>query len=338
MSELRKDPIIERWVIVSPDRGLRPHDFAHHEEVSVTRECPFCEGKEGKTPPEVYALRESSSSDGPGWKVRVVPNMFPALSRDAETGGSRNGIYECMNGVGAHEVIVETPDHDKRLEMHTPESLRLVFDTYRQRLEELGKDERFHYIIIFKNEGKQAGASLSHPHSQLIATPVTPKRVKEELIGARNYYRSEGRCLFCDIIDEERASGERIVRESEDFIAFCPYAARFPFETWIMPKRHSPDYHDITGEELDGLARIVIDTMKRLSGVLNKPQYNYILHTGPVRYAHEDYWSTLDADWHWHMEIMPRITDIAGFEWGTGYYVNPTPPEEAARYMRESEI
>jgi UDPglucose--hexose-1-phosphate uridylyltransferase len=283
-------------------------------------------------------LREGSPPDGSGWKVRVVPNKFPALSREEDMGEPMEGMYERMNGVGAHEVIIETPEHDKRLERHTPESLSLVLDTYRQRLIELNRDARFRYVIIFKNEGEQAGASLSHAHSQLIATPVTPKRVREELIGAREYYESKGRCIFCDIIREERTGKQRIVEESEDFIAFCPFASRFPYETWVLPKKHSPDYQTLTGEELLGLARILIGTMRRLSEVLNRPQYNYILHTGPVRYAMPGYWTTLDMDWHWHIEIMPRVTDIAGFEWGTGYYINPTLPEEAARYMREVKV
>ncbi len=338
MSELRKDPVIGRWVIISPQRGLRPHDFEHQEEVNTSGECPFCEGNEEKTPPEVYALRQGSPPDGPGWTVRVVTNKFPALSGEGDEARRKVGMYEMMDGVGAHEVIIESPRHVKRIETHTPETLLPVLDVYRLRLLELGRDDRFRYVIIFKNEGKQAGASLSHPHSQVIATPVTPKRVKEELAGAREYHSSRGRCIFCDIIEEEQKKKQRVVEENEGFIAFCPFAPRFPFETWILPKNHSPDFHSLDEQGLNQLAQIMIVTMGRLSKVLNKPQYNYIIHTAPVRYAREGYWSTLDADWHWHMEIMPRVTDIAGFEWGTGYYINSTLPEEAAEYMREAKI
>lgn len=338
MSELRKDPVIGRWVIISPQRGLRPHDFQHQEEANTSGECPFCEGNEEKTPPEVYALRQGSPPDGPGWTVRVVTNKFPALSGEGDKARRKAGMYDMMDGVGAHEVIIETPQHVKRIETYTPETLLPVLDVYRLRLLELGRDDRFRYIMIFKNEGKQAGASLSHPHSQVIATPVTPKRVKEELTGAREYHNARGSCVFCDIIEEEQNEKQRVVEENEGFIAFCPFAPRFPFETWILPKNHSPDYHSLDKRGLDQLAQIMIATMGRLSKALNKPQYNYIIHTGPVRYAREGYWSTLDADWHWHMEIMPRVTDIAGFEWGTGYYINSTLPEEAAQYMREAKI
>jgi len=334
---LRIDPIIGRWVIISPGRGLRPHDFKHREEAAAGGDCPFCEGNEGKTPPEVYAIRDGTPPNSPGWKVRVVTNKYSALSSEEKLEKWERGIFRGMAGMGAHEVIIETPEHDKRLEMHTPESLWPVLDVYRLRLLELSADDRFRYVLLFKNEGEKAGASLSHPHTQIIATPVTPKRIKEELRGSGEYYRTHGECIFCKIIQEEQAQRERIVAENESFLALCPFASRFPYETWILPKKHSPDYYAIDSDGIHRLAQVIIETMKKLSGVLNRPQYNYILHTAPVRYAREGYWTTLDADWHWHIEIISRVTEIGGFEWGTGLYINTVSPEDAAESLREAE-
>jgi UDPglucose--hexose-1-phosphate uridylyltransferase len=221
--------------------------------------------------------------------------------------------------------------------MHSRESLSKVFQAYKDRLVDLNRDSRLKYILIFKNEGRQAGASLSHPHSQLIATPITPKRVKEELIGAKDYFNYKDRCVFCDIIREEISQEIRVIYENRSFVSFCPFASRFPFEIWVMPKRHSPDFYSIDHEELLLLSDAVIGVMQKLAIALNNPQYNFVLHTGPVRWARMGYWVTLDVDYHWHIEIMPKLTHVAGFEWGTGFYINPTIPEEAAKFLREVE-
>ncbi|MBI5116186.1 DUF4931 domain-containing protein [Candidatus Poribacteria bacterium] len=338
MPELRKDPVVGRWVIIATERGKRPMDF-HPEPVSDdTGFCPFCEGHEDKTPPEILAFRDNHQvANGPGWNVRVVPNKFPALRIEGEMGKAGVGMYDKMNGIGAHEVIIETPDHFKKLDMHTQDSLAKVFQACKNRIIDLNNDKRFKYILVFKNEGRQAGASLSHPHSQLIATPVTPKRVKEELMGAKEFFNYKDRCVFCDIIREELSQGSRIIYENKGFVSFSPFASRFPFEIWVLPKRHSPDFQTIEYEEMLLLADILIVTMRKLAVALNRPQYNLVLHTGPVRWARMGYWVTLDMDYHWHIEIMPKLTQVAGFEWGTGFYINPTVPEEAAKFLREIE-
>ena len=335
MPELRKDPILGRWVIISTERAQRPRDFHTCPEKPDSRGCPFCEGKEELTPPEIFAFRAPNTRpNSPGWQVRVVPNKFPALRVEGELGKEGRGMYDRMNGIGAHEVIIETPDHQKCLEMHTRESLTKILETYKLRLVDLGRDMRFKYILIFRNEGTAAGASLSHPHSQLIATPVTPKRVKEELTGALDYFNYKDRCVFCDILTQELAERARIVYENEGFLSFCPFASRFPFEIWVLPKRHHPDFHSLSGAEMMVLADAMIVTLSKLGKALSHPQYNYILHTGPVRWPRKDYWRTIDSDFHWHIEIMPRLTQLAGFEWGTGFYINPTAPEEAASYLQ----
>jgi len=337
MSELRKDPVVGRWVIIATERGRRPSDFKvpplSQEEVGF---CPFCEGNESKTPPEIFAFRKPQThANGPGWDIRVVPNKFPALRVEGDIEKMGVGMYDKMNGIGAHEVIIETPQHPLRLEEQPIEGIAKVFETYKIRLEDLIKDSRMRYILIFKNQGAAAGATLEHSHSQLIATPITPKRVKEELNGAEEYHQYKDRCVFCDVMREELGEKTRLVYDNEHFVAFCPFASRFPFEVWVMPRRHHPDYHSMTAPELHSLAECMKTTLTRLSKALNQPQYNYILHTGPVRWARRGYWATLDYDFHWHIEIMPRLTRIAGFEWGSGFYINPTLPEEAAKYLRE---
>jgi UDPglucose--hexose-1-phosphate uridylyltransferase len=336
MPELRKDPVIGRWVIMATERGKRPTDFNPEPATDDTGFCPFCEGREDKTPPEIFAYRnDHQAANKPGWDVRVIPNKFPALRVEGDMGKVGVGMYDKMNGIGAHEVVIETPDHLKKFHMHTPESLAKVFLAYQNRLTDLSQDKRFKYILIFKNEGRRAGASLSHPHSQLIATPVTPKRIRETLIGAKDYYNYKDRCVFCDIIREELSQEVRLVYENDGFVSFCPFASRFPFEMWVLPKRHHPDFQSLDYNEILQLSDLFINVMKKLAIALNQPQYNFILSTGPVRWARMGYWMTLDLDFHWHFEIMPRLTRVAGFEWGTGFYINPTVPEEAARFLRE---
>jgi len=340
MPELRKDPVVGRWVIIASERALRPSDFHKVSEEPSGSEvkCPFCPGNEHTTPPEIYAIRDDGSQPNtPGWKVRVVPNKFPALRIEGDLGRRGIGMYDMMSGIGAHEVIIETPNHYKKLCDLSVAELSLVLKTYRFRLSDLKKDPRFRYILIFKNQGEQAGASLHHSHSQIIATPVTPKRVKEELQGAREWFIMKERCVFCDIINQELDSGSRLVYENESFIAFAPFAARFPFECCIMPKKHSCDFDSITDEEIIQLADALGIVLRKLKVALNDPQYNYIIHTAPNRYQRRGYWTTLEQDYHWHIEIIPRLTKVAGFEWGTGFYINPTPPEDAAKYLRETE-
>ncbi|MCX6357609.1 MAG: galactose-1-phosphate uridylyltransferase [Candidatus Aureabacteria bacterium] len=339
MPELRKDPILGRWVIISTERAQRPKDFVACPEKPDPKNCPFCGGRENLTPPEIFAFRAPHTApNGPGWEVRVVPNKYPALRVEGDLEKAGVGMYDRMNGIGAHEVIIETPDHYTTIEQQSREGVGKILEAYKLRLLDLSKDLRFKYILIFRNQGRTAGASLSHPHSQLIATPVTPKRVKEELAGAREYFDFKDRCIFCDIVRQELDEHSRIVYENEMFVSFCPFASRFPFEIWVIPKRHELDFQSQSPKEMHVLADMMIVTLKKLKAALNNPQYNYLLHTAPLRRPRKDYWTTIEHDYHWHIEIMPRLTQMAGFEWGTGFYINPTAPEEAAKYLRDVDI
>lgn len=333
MPELRKDPVTGRWVIIATDRAKRPTDFVRDKvEIRATGFCPFCYGNESKTPPEIMAYRaDGSARNAPGWSLRVVPNKFPALGIEGSLSRQGEGIYDKMNGIGAHEVIIETPDHHLTLANLPPQQIENVFWAFRDRIIDLKKDRRFRYILIFKNHGEAAGASLEHTHSQLIALPVVPKRVWEEVEGAKEYYTFKERCIFCDMIRQEVESGVRLIADNEGFAALAPFAPRFPFEIVIIPKVHQSAFEESLKYEFDQLALILKDMLQRLDRVLEMPAYNFIIHTSPVPETSNDYY-------HWHMEIMPKLTKVAGFEWGTGFYINPTPPEESAKFLREAVV
>ncbi len=331
MPELRKDPIVGRWVIIATDRARRPTDFIRERvQIRGSGFCPFCPGNESKTPPEILAYRaDGSQPNKPGWTLRVVPNKFPALGIEGTLNRQGEGLYDKMNGIGAHEVIIETPQHNTTMAALPAAQIESVLWAYRDRILDLKKDTRFKYMLIFKNFGEAAGASLEHTHSQLIALPVVPKRVQEEVNGARDYYTLKERCLFCDVIRQEFSSGVRLVAENEKFFSLCPFAPRFPFELWIIPKEHRSSFEESSRGEFQYLAMLLKDMLGRLEAVLDHPAYNYIIHTSPVPDGLNDYY-------HWHLEIMPKLTNLAGFEWGTGFYINPTPPEEAAKFLREA--
>ena len=280
------------------------------------------------TPPEILGYRQGGQPNDPNWTLRVVPNKFPALRIEGELGKAADGIYDRMHGIGAHEVVIESERHDVDL-FDLPENrFQDVLWAYRDRLLDLKKDNRFKSVLIFKNHGAAAGASLAHSHSQLIALPVIPKRVMEEMNGCREYYRFRDRCLFCDIVVQEMDQKVRIVEETGEFLAFSPYAPRFPFETWIVPKRHQCAYEMIEGDQTKALAAVFRRTLRRLNLALENPPFNFIVHSAPFQERAADFF-------HWHIEIMPKLTKVAGFEWGSGFYINPTPPEESAKYLRE---
>jgi UDPglucose--hexose-1-phosphate uridylyltransferase len=331
LPELRKDPITGRWVIIATERAKRPSDFVRDKvQIRGSGFCPFCNGNESKTPPEIIAYRSDGSlRNAPGWSLRVVPNKFPALGIEGSLNRQGEGLYDKMSGVGAHEVIIETPDHQKTMATLSPRRIEDVLWAYRDRILDLKKDRRFKYIMIFKNHGEAAGASLEHTHSQLIALPVVPKRVREETDGARDYFDFRERCIFCDIIRQESESGIRVIADTPTFIALAPFAPRFPFEIWIMPRVHQSAFEDSQKQEFEQLALMLKDMLMRLDKVLDYPAYNYIIHTSPIPESPNEHY-------HWHLEIMPKLTKIAGFEWGTGFHINPTPPEESARFLREA--
>jgi UDPglucose--hexose-1-phosphate uridylyltransferase len=343
MHELRKDPLLGRWVIIAKDMTKGPSDYIFEQEEKDDQEnCLLCSGNEGKTPPEILAYREPRTSPNtPGWWTRVFPNNYPVLKVEGELNRQGVGMYDKMNGIGAHEIIVESPDHKKRPEDMDIVQMERVVLTYRDRISDLEKDSRLRYILIFKDYGSSVtlnGPWSLHPHSQLIATPVIPKGIKEELDGAKSYYDYKERCIFCDIMREEIRIGARIVEERGSFIAFCPFAPISPFEVWIIPKRHSCSFTEIKKEETVDLAGIMRSVLLRIREVLNRPPYSYALHTAPNRVPRREHWHTLGDDFHWHLEIVPRITRVAGFEWGAGFYIISTPPEEAAKYLRERRI
>lgn len=332
MPELRRDPISGGWVIIAVERGKRPTDFA---SPPVQRRkggfCPFCPGNEYTTPSEIMAFRPSAGQpNSPGWTLRVMPNKFPALQVDGNLNRSGEGMFDKMNGIGAHEVIVETPDHQVSLSSMPLKSVEDVLWAYYLRLNELKKDTRFKYVVIFKNEGDAAGASLEHSHTQLIALPIVPKLVKEEIDSSRQYYEFKERCIFCDVINQEVENGKRVIYENSGYIALAPYAPRAPFETWILPKRHESAFYP-PNKSFGALAEALQRILKQIDRILDTPPYNFIIHTSPFTEEVNDYY-------HWHIELMPKLTNIAGFEWGSGFYINPTLPEEAAKFMREAKL
>ncbi|MFH1830729.1 MAG: galactose-1-phosphate uridylyltransferase [Pseudomonadota bacterium] len=336
MPELRKDPVVSRWVIISTERSKRPTDLVKPESETSSdakpKFCPFCEGNEQSTPSEVLCYRqEGTQPNTRGWTLRAFPNKFPALMIEGEIGRRGDGIYDMMNGIGAHEVIVETPEHATNIVDLPEDRFQDVLWAYRDRIMDLKKDKRFRYILVFKNRGLRAGASLEHTHSQLIALPIVPKAVAEEMYGTKNYYDYKERCLFCDLVSQEIEEQKRVVTENEDFLAICPYAPRFPFETWILPKKHGSHYENATKHEIKNLTALFQRTLKKLNAALKDPPYNFMLHTSPVNESELQHY-------HWHIEITPRISRVAGFERGSGFYINPTAPEVSAQFLRELEL
>jgi UDPglucose--hexose-1-phosphate uridylyltransferase len=338
MPELRKDPIIGRWVIIATERAKRPDQFTgQSQESPAEKPCPFCEGKESETPPEIYALRPAyTQANRPGWELRVVPSIAPFLKIEGDLDRHGKGLYDLMNGIGAHEIIIETNQHIANMADLSEGQIAKVITCYIDRMTDLEKDKRFKYALVFKNYGWVAGGgSVKHSRSQLIATPVNPKRVKEELVGAHKYYEYHERCVFCDLIRQEIESKDRLILDIDGFIAIVPFASRFPFEVWIFSKKHSCDFVSLDMESRLNLGRILKQVLSKLKKGLNDPPYNYILHTAPFRRPKLGYWKSIDQDYHWHIEITPRLTRVAGFEWGTGFYICPLPPENAAKFLRE---
>ena len=345
MPELRRDPVIGRWVIISTERAKRPDQFAasgiEKEELAPGEKCPFCEGNEAMTPVEIYSLRKPGSMPNrPGWEVRVIPSVSPLLSIGGGLDRRGHGMYDLMNARGAHEIVVESPQHVKESQL-SAEQLAKSMNVVLDRVQDLQKDPWIKYVMIFKNYGKAAGGGhIKHSRTQLIGTPINLKRVKEELAGAKFYYDYRERCVFCDIIKQEIASSRRVVHESKFFIALSPFASRFPFETWILPKVHSCDYYNIDRGEIPDLATLIRTVFSKMRKVIGDFPYNLVLHAAPFRrdIGKKGYWETIGKDYHWHFEILPILTRVAGFEWGSGFYINPLPPEDAAKAVREAAL
>ncbi len=336
MPELRRDPIVGRWVIISTDRARRPLELPPQPPPQPAGVCPFCPGHEGATPREVLAYRPENSRapNTPGWTLRVFPNRSPALMVEGDLDRRGHGLYDSMNGVGAHEVIVETPDHNRTFADLDEREIADVLSAYRERMIDLHRDFRLRYVMIFKNHGVAAGATMSHSHSQLIALPVVPRIVAEEMKGAREYYDYKERCVFCDIVRQDLEAplaDSRVVYQNDAFLVVEPYAPKFPFETWVLPRRHRSSFADCSRDEYALLGNAMRTALGKLRIALDDPPYNFMLHTAPLGEPEHPHY-------HWHLEIMPTLGRVAGFEWGSGFYINPTAPEEAARFLRSIEL
>lgn len=330
MSELRRDPIGGRWIIVDTDHPSKPEEFEYEPHTLRGGVCPFCYGNEAMTPPEIESVREHNTpANTSGWQVRVVPNKFPALQIEGELDRRGAGIYDMSNGVGAHEVLIETPYHEKDIPDLLDSEVANFLSMYCRRSQDLKKDWRFKYIMIFKNYGAAAGASLEHPHTQIVALPMVPKNVMEEIKGAHEYFEYRERCVFCDMLKQEEQEKERIILENKFFVSFCPFVSRFPFEIWVMPKKHQSYFCQANGDEILALATILKATIAKIKTIFPNLSYNFIIHSSPMGEKEEM------EGYHWHIEFMPKLTRVAGFEWGSGFYVVSTPPELAAKYLRE---
>jgi UDPglucose--hexose-1-phosphate uridylyltransferase len=330
MSEFRQDPVTGRCVIIASNRLNRPRHYDSETEFAHSLDCPFCEGNESMTPPEVYAQREAHSmADTPGWRVRVVPNKYPALQDSVRWSEADPGIYRTPPGVGVHEVIIESPRHIVNIGALDEKQFVDFLRAYQARLGALRKDRRWRCLLIYKNQGEAAGATLEHVHSQLIALPFVPRELRDEINGAHRHYQSTGACFYCAMNQKEFFTGHRLVSSTERFVALCPFAPRFPYETWILPKRHSATFESSSDQDIFDLAGALRNVIVRLTAALGNPAFNYFIHSLPLQ-------ESAEHQYHWHIEILPQVAKAAGFEWGSGVYLNSVSPEEAARLLRET--
>lgn len=325
--EIRLNKVMGRWVIVAPNRGGRPRDFSAQEKSgkaapTYDADCPFCPGNEER----LSRIMLETGQDGQ-WQTRVVCNKFPALSPLGTTQRSREGIYLKMSGYGHHEVVIETPRHDRQPAAMTPAEVEGIVDTYHRRYLHFMQQDQNRLILIFRNHGRRAGTSLNHPHSQIVVTGMVPQHVRRRENEARRYHDKFGSCLFCDILDYEIRHGERMLLENDAFAGFVPFAADVPFEIWIMPKRHQPDFGSIDARQKTDLAAALQESLKRLCDKLADPDYNYMIHSAARHSADEPHL-------HWYVRIAPRLTTRAGFEIGSGISVNPSLPEADAAFLK----
>jgi len=333
MSEIRQDPTTKEWVIIAKERAKRPHDFVRVESrpelPDFLPSCPFCPGNEAMTVPETLSYRDEKTR---GWRVRAFVNKFPALTPQGSTArNAENGFLLRLDGVGVHEVIVETPVHNRPLALMEDAGVIDVLLAYQERYDALRPMPFVKSIIIFKNHGPSAGTSLRHPHSQLVATPIVPRHIRLQHEVARSYYDDTGQCLYSDLASHELSVGERIVVETEKFVVLHPFASHRPFETWILPKARQASFCNASTEQIKELAHVLRITLLKLYRGLNNPDFNYVLDSAPIGEEDSDYYL-------WHLRIIPRLTKVAGFEIGSGVYINTALPEETAQFMRSIEV
>lgn len=328
-TELRTDPITGRVVAIDLGGFQRRDDF----DLEAVRlddppaQCPFCEGREADAGPEILAWREGGPANVPGWSVRVVANRHPMLKIEGQTDVRSGGLFESRDGLGAHEVVIETPIHDQPLHTLDEDRLWRVLWAWRTRIQDLKRDSRFASVVVFKNHGQASGARLDHSHSQITAYPLIPPALTEKLRGAARQMSITGTCIFCDVIAQELIDARRIVVHDNAILALTPYASRVPFETWITPRDHSPRFEEASDAILVTVAKTFKKVMARIDWALERPAYNLVLHTAPLS-------GEADTAFHWHLEILPRVTRVSGLEWGSGVHRNPVSPEEAAVILR----
>ena len=332
MSELRFDHINNTWTIISPERCLRPSDYVIEPD---EKKCPFCVGNENLTPPEIYRLSNHLNE----WETRVIPNKFPALKVEETLVRKPSGIFDIISGTGAHEVIIDTPNHDLKFTDYSVKELFNLYKMFQIRIADLKKDLRLRYILPFKNYGKEAGATLIHPHSQIIAMPEIPEKVEKLIQNSKNHFEVKERCLFCDIISEETRDNKRIITENNDFIAFCPFASTMPFEIRIFPKFHSSEYVNMNDKQLNEFANISENILKKLKKVKENISINMFIETAPHNFKNNgEKFAELGLYYHWFCVFFPRITTFGGFEFATGTTINTVIPEVAADFLRNVKI
>lgn len=331
MPELRQNFFTKEWVIIATERAKRPEELATHrppqEVPAFVETCPFCPGNESKTPPEVMRY----PTDGGPWQVRVIPNKFAALTSDVQPVRSLQHLRRRVTGFGFHEVIVDSPDHSRCMTLLSDEQVAKILAIYKQRYNVLSLDPRISHITIFKNHGVDAGASLQHPHSQLIATPVIPSQVRHRLYEALRHYDDVGECMFCHMVEREIEDQTRVVLKNEHFVAMEVFASATPFATHIFPLRHMASFGDISELEISDLARILRSLLAKIYVGLENPDLNFTIRSGPAEYAGARHF-------HWYVSVIPRLTRVAGFELGSGMFINTVLPEDAAEFLRKVAI
>lgn len=340
MPELRKDPVVGRWVIIATERARRPGNFVDSFDkfLEVNGEnCPFCQNHEIP----IYVASKNGSHPSATGDVRVVPVTNSFLNTKGKFVRQSSILYDVINGFGMHELVIETPDHVANMADLPEDQIRLVLETYVARMNEFEKNPSVQYVLAYKNYGERVGNQrVGHSRSHIIGLPVNPLRVKEKLTGAKDYFDRKGACIYCDLLRQELNFKKRIIAETDHFVALTPFAARFLFEVWILPKKHSCDYaKGVVGFEAD-LAKILKILLMKVKVGLDERAYTFVVQTAPFRRkkAYSQKWETIEHDFHWHIEIIPQLTRVAGFEKGTGFYICSIPPESMAEYLREVEI
>lgn len=331
MSELRHNVISGEWVVIATERAKRPEDFAKAEKDKSVRPeysptCPFCPHNEAQSPEETFRIGDEKK-----WDIRVIPNKFPALSPSETLARKDDGLFHAITGYGIHEVIIENPRHNAIIPLMTDEEVQNIIRAYKNRYVYIRDNEAIKAVILFKNHGPMAGTSLEHPHSQVVGTPIIPPQMENRIIRAARYSNETGKCIFCETLEEELMKKERIILETDKFVAFAPYASMVPFQTWIFPRKHAASFSGISEDEMNDLAFCLKTILGKIYYGLGNPDLNYAINS--VRFEEK----SAEA-MHWYLSIMPRVTKAAGFEIGSGIFINTSLPEQAAEFLRQVKV